>query len=164
MRSARRRRTVSAYRDGDRTVVILPARLSSAEEQRWVAEMLGRLEARERRRAPGDPELTVRAGRLAARFVAEAPPDPSVRWVDNQHLRWGSCTPADRTIRLSRRLAGLPEWVLDYVLVHELAHLVVPGHGPEFWAIVARYPRAERARGFLEGVAAVSGGGVPVLD
>lgn len=129
-----------------------------------MAEMLGRLEARERRRDPGDPELTVRAGRLAARFVAEAPREPSVRWVDNQHGRWGSCTPADRTIRLSRRLAGLPEWVLDYVLVHELAHLVVPGHGPEFWAIVARYPRAERARGFLEGVASVNGGTVPELD
>jgi predicted metal-dependent hydrolase len=39
--------------------------------------------------------------------------------------------------------------VLDYVLVHELAHLVVPDHSPAFHEIVDRYPRAERARGFL---------------
>jgi hypothetical protein len=72
--------------------------------------------------------------------------------VDNQHRRWGSCTPADRSIRLSSRLRSMPEYVVDYVLVHELAHLIEPSHDPRFWALVARYPRAERARGFLEGV------------
>jgi predicted metal-dependent hydrolase len=72
--------------------------------------------------------------------------------VDNQQRRWGSCTPADRSIRLSSRLQGMPEYVVDYVLVHELAHLVEPSHDARFWALVARYPRAERARGFLEGV------------
>jgi predicted metal-dependent hydrolase len=41
---------------------------------------------------------------------------------------------------------------VDYVLVHELVHLLEPGHDDRFWALVARYPRAERARGFLEGV------------
>jgi hypothetical protein len=46
-------------------------------------------------------------------------------------------------------LASEPGWVLDYVIVHELAHLDVPRHGPAFWSIVNRYPRAERARGFL---------------
>ena len=51
----------------------------------------------------------------------------------------------------------MPDWVLDYVLVHELAHLVVPGHGPQFWSLVDRYPRTERARGYLEGVAAATG-------
>jgi len=89
-----------------------------------------------------------------------------VRWVDNQGSRWGSCTPIDATIRLSSRLRGMPTWVIDYVLVHELAHLLVPGHGPAFWAEVGRYPRSERARGYLEGVAAVAGldlSGVRVL-
>ena len=71
--------------------------------------------------------------------------------------RWGSCTPADRTIRLSRRLLGLPDYVVDYVLLHELTHLLVPGHGPRFWEAMSRYERLERARGFLEGLSAADG-------
>ena len=50
---------------------------------------------------------------------------------------------------MSTRLAAWPPWVLDYVLVHELAHLVEFDHSPAFHALVDRYPRAERARGFL---------------
>jgi hypothetical protein len=72
--------------------------------------------------------------------------------VDNQQRRWGSCTPADGTIRVSSRLRSMPAYVVDYVLVHELAHLLEAQHDARFWALVARYPRAERARGFLEGV------------
>jgi predicted metal-dependent hydrolase len=149
-RSARRRRTVSAYRDGDRTVVLLPARMSRAEEREWVAAMVARLDARDRRTRPSDGELLARATRLADRFLPGAVPS-SVRWVDNQNQRWGSCTVDDATIRLSTRLKGMPEWVIDYVLLHELAHLVVPGHGPDFWRLLEGYPHVERARGFLEG-------------
>jgi predicted metal-dependent hydrolase len=77
------------------------------------------------------------------------PAPDSIRWVTNQEGRWGSCTPTDRTIRISSRLVGEPGWVLDYVIVHELAHLVVQGHDRAFWDLVERYPRTERARGFL---------------
>ncbi len=159
VRSRNRRRTVSAYRDGDRTVVLVPAGLSAAEEQRWVTDMVGRLdrrEARTRTRA-GDDGLSVRAAALSARHLEGRARPVSVRWVTNQNSRWGSCTPADGTIRLSHRLRSMPAWVVDYVLVHELAHLLVPGHGPDFWAWVERYPRTERARGFLEGVALTAG-------
>jgi hypothetical protein len=156
-RSDRRRRTVSAYREGDTVVVMLPARMTRAEEQRWVAEMLERVTAREQRRRPSDDALLVRAEELARRHLGGKALPRSVRWVDNQGSRWGSCTPADASIRLSRRLQGMPPWVVDYVLVHELAHLLVPGHGQDFWALVAAYPKAERARGYLEGVAAASG-------
>jgi predicted metal-dependent hydrolase len=153
-RSARRRRTVSAYRDGDRTIVLLPARMSAAEEQRWVTVMLDKLAAQESRRMPGDDELAARAARLSEQYLnARAVPD-TVRWVTNQNSRWGSCTPAEGSIRLSHRLQGMPEYVIDYVLLHELAHLLVPGHGPRFWKLLENYPRTERARGFLEGVVA----------
>lgn len=153
-RSARRRRTVSAYRDGDRTVVLIPARMSPAEEQRWVTVMLDKLAAQESRRMPGDDELAARAERLSEQYLpGRAVPD-TVRWVTNQNSRWGSCTPAEGSIRLSHRLQGMPEYVIDYVLLHELAHLLVPGHGPQFWKLLDGYPRTERARGFLEGVVA----------
>jgi predicted metal-dependent hydrolase len=159
-RSARRRRTVSAYRDGDRTVVLIPARFSKAEERRWVAEMLDRLAARDMRRLSGprrsDAALLTRARQLSASVLDGRVRPTSVRWVSNMSTRWGSCTPADGSIRVSSRLRGMPTWVLDYVLVHELAHLAVPGHGADFWDLVQQYPRAERARGYLEGVAAAA--------
>jgi predicted metal-dependent hydrolase len=153
VRSPRRRKTVSAYRDGERTVVLLPARLTAAEERRWIAEMVAKLDARDARRRPSDGALLARARELSVRYLDGRAEPVSVRWVDNQFKRWGSCTPADGAIRLSRRLEGMPPWVVDYVLVHELAHLLVPGHEPRFWAWVERYPRTERARGYLEGVA-----------
>jgi predicted metal-dependent hydrolase len=155
-RSRRRRRTVSAYREDDKVVVLIPARLSRAEEREWVATMLARLERSEKRRRPSDESLTRRAHGLNDKYLGGLARADSVRWVDNQNSRWGSCTPTDRTIRLSRRLQGMPSWVIDYVLVHELAHLLEPGHSPEFWGWVDRYPKAERAKGFLEGVAAAS--------
>jgi predicted metal-dependent hydrolase len=158
-RSARRRRTVAAYRDGDTVVVLIPARFSAVEEREWVHKMLARLDAREQRsrRPRGNTELEARARRLSRVYLDGAVDPSSVRWVTNQRGRWGSCTPADGTIRLSSRLCGMPDWVVDYVLVHELVHLRIPGHGPDFWALVERYPRAERARGYLEGVAASAG-------
>ncbi|MFD7992401.1 M48 metallopeptidase family protein [Streptomyces mexicanus] len=156
-RSARRRRTVSAYREGDRTIVLIPARMSEAEERRWVKVMLDKLAAQESRRAPsGDAELAERAGRLSAQYLDGRARPSSVRWVTNQNTRWGSCTPAEGSIRLSHRLQGMPEYVVDYVLLHELAHLLVPGHGPGFWRLLEAYPRTERARGYLEGVAAAA--------
>jgi len=171
-RSARRRRTVTAYREMGRTVVLIPAAFSPAEERRWVAQMVAKLQTREERRRRslgGDTELMTRARALSAAHLDGLAEPASVRWVDNQHRRWGSCTPADRSIRLSSRLRSMPDYVVDYVLVHELVHLLEPGHDDRFWTLVARYPRAERARGFLEGVeqathGAEAPGGVPAGD
>lgn len=144
VRSARRRKTVQA-REVDGVVrVSIPATMTKADEERWVGEMVRRFQ---RRQATGRLELAGRADLLAARYRLPRP--RSIRWVDNQAARWGSCTPADATIRISSRLAGYPEWVIDYVIVHELAHLAHRGHGPRFWSLVNRYPRTERARGFL---------------
>lgn len=153
-RSARRRRTVSAYREGDRTIVLIPARMSQAEERHWVSVMLERLAAQESKRRIGDDELEARAARLSQQYLDGQARPAVVRWVTNQNTRWGSCTPADASIRLSHRLQGMPDYVVDYVLLHELAHLLVPGHGPRFWKLLEAYPRTERARGYLEGVVA----------
>ena len=151
-RSARRRRSVTAYREGDVVVVAIPARFSRAQEREWVERMLGRLQAQDRRRRPSDEALVRRAAALSTRYLGGGPRPTSVRWEQNMRTRWGSCTPADGTVRISARLRGVPPWVLDYVLLHELAHLVEPRHGPAFWALLDGYPRTERARGYLEGL------------
>nr|WP_229698304.1 M48 family metallopeptidase [Wenjunlia tyrosinilytica] len=153
-RSTRRRRTVSAYREGNRTIVLIPARMSAAEEKRWVALMLDKLAAQESKRVLGDEALAARAAQLSGQYLGGRAVPDTVRWVTNQNTRWGSCTPAEGSIRLSHRLQGMPEYVVDYVLLHELAHLLVPGHGPKFWGLLEAYPRTERARGYLEGVVA----------
>src|SRR5205085_8466913 len=107
-RSARRRRTVSAYRDGERIVVLVPARMTRTEERHWVDVMTKRLAARERRSRPSDEQLLERATTLSERYLAGRPRPRSVRWVDNQGSRWGSCTIDDATIRLSNRLRSMP--------------------------------------------------------
>jgi predicted metal-dependent hydrolase len=163
-RSRKRRRTVAAYREDEKVVVLIPARMTRAEEKEWVRTMLARLERQEKRRRPSDAGLMRRAEGLNTRYLDGLASADTVRWVDNQNSRWGSCTPADRAIRLSRRLQGMPAWVIDYVLVHELAHLIEIGHTAAFWALVDRYPKAERAKGFLEGVAAASQLGITADD
>jgi predicted metal-dependent hydrolase len=144
VRSPRRRKTVSARQVGDVVRVSVPATMTRAEEEHWVTEMVRRIKRRQHSAAV---DLEERARGLAARFGLSMP--KSTRWVDNQLQRWGSCTPSDGTVRISSRLATEPPWVLDYVIVHELAHLQVCGHSKAFWDIVGRYPLAERARGFL---------------
>jgi len=79
----------------------------------------------------------------------DLPRASTVRWVPNRRSQWATCDTATREIQVIERLAEFPAWVLDYVLVHELAHLVHPNHSARFWALVNRFPRAERARGFL---------------
>jgi len=156
-RSKRRRRTVSAYRDGDRIIVLVPASLTQAEEDDWVEQMVARVERSEQRLRPSDEELLARATALSDTYFGGMAVPASVRWVDNMQTRWGSCTPCDRSIRLSDRLQGMPTWVVDYVLVHEIAHLFEPGHDDRFWGWVNRYPQAERAKGYLEGWSAAVG-------
>lgn len=155
-RSARRRRSVSiTRRDGD-LVVSIPASMSRREEGEWVRRLIEQL-ARKEQRAMGprrsDAHLVARAAELSELYLDSRAQPTSVQWSTRQQRRWGSCTPTEGSIRLSTRLQGMPGWVVDSVLVHELVHLLVPGHGPDFQALMDRYPQAQRARGFLEGVA-----------
>ncbi len=144
-------RTVTAFREGDTTVISIPARFTRAQEREWVQRMVARLAAQERRRRPSDEGLAARAAELSDRYLGGRARPSSVAWSTRQGRRWGSCTPVDGTIRISTRVQGMPRWVIDYVLLHELVHLLHAGHGPDFWAELEAYPRTERARGFLEG-------------
>lgn len=151
-RSRRRKRTISAHREGDKTVVLVPAHLSKAEEDKAVRSLVERLDRREQRARPSDDELMERAAVLSGRWLDGKAIPLSVRWVSNQNARWGSCSSGDRSIRLSDRLKGMPTYVVDYVLLHELAHLLEANHSKSFWALVDAYPDAVRAKAFLEGV------------
>jgi predicted metal-dependent hydrolase len=167
-RSKRRTRTVTAYRDGDTLVVLIPARLSKAEEAHWVAEMQRKLLKGEPRKLqpakPSDEALLRRCAELSAKHLQGRATPTSVRWVPPMRTRWASCTPADGTIRVSGHLKSVPGWVLDYVLVHELAHLLVPSHNAKFWELVREYPKTDRAMGYLEGLSAAAGLGVVTED
>lgn len=151
-RSARRKRSIQVRRDGNKTIALVPAHVPQAEADEVIARLIERLDRRERRKHVSDDELFERATQLSATHLGGKAVPVSVRWVSNQNTRWGSCTIQDKTIRLSDRLTGMPLWVIDYVLVHELAHLIEANHGKKFWRLVDAYPQSERAKGFLEGV------------
>lgn len=167
-RSARRHRTVSAYRKDDVLVVLIPAAMTKAEEEHWVAEMERKLQRQEARRASRTPSsdeaLWERCAELSRRYLDGSAQPASVRWVPPMRTRWASCTPSEGTIRVSERLRNVPEWVLDYVLVHELAHLRIAEHNTRFWELVRRYPKTERAIGYLEGLSDAEGLDISGLD
>lgn len=152
IRSAKRRKTVSATVDKGVLIVRIPARLSKAEEARWVERMREKLLQKRAKKAQArsDEALESRARRLAGDYFGDL--QFSIVWSNRQQQRWGSCTPLDRSIRLSTNLKKFPDYVIDYVIIHELAHLIIADHSPEFWQLCARYPLTDRARGFLEGV------------
>ena len=144
IRSPRRKKTIQARLVDGVLRVRIPATMTAAEEAAAVTDMERRFE---RKLGVQTIDLPSRAKRLAASFDLPAPRE--IVFSDRQELRWGSCTPGDGRIRISNRLAGFPDWVVDYVIVHELAHLEELSHSARFWGLVDRYPLAERARGYL---------------
>lgn len=150
IRSSRRKNTSSAQRVGGRIVVRIPAGLNPTQEQETVNNLLLALERQTRRRSlNADRSLAERAAELNRKYFDGKLKLNSIEYVTNQQRRYGSCTPATASIRISDRLATMPAWVLDYVIVHELAHLREGNHSPTFWKLVNRYPLSERARGYL---------------
>jgi predicted metal-dependent hydrolase len=156
VRSARRKRTAEARVVADDHIrVSLPGWVRPEDEHEWVQPLVEKVH---RRLRSAQVDLAERAAALARRYRLPAP--SSIRWVGNQGSRWGSCTPATGEVRISDRLAGAPRYVLDYVVVHELAHLVHGDHSAAFKALENRYPRAERARGYLEALSRYSANSV----
>ena len=149
IRSKRRKRSISAFRQGGKIVISIPARLSKAEEREIVPEMIAKIRAKEV--AAPESELMEMADALLSSFAPEIAIRPaSVNWRQ-MNERWGSCTSVDRSIRLASKLQRAPKYVLEFVLYHEAIHLQHADHGPEFYQFLHRYPRHLEAEAFLAG-------------
>jgi len=154
IRSEKRKKTISAeVRDGI-LVVRVPANISNDELQSHINSLRTRLKRRVSRRNVSQPDedLEKIARDLNSKYFAGKLKWDSIRYVTNQNKRFGSCTPSAGTIRISHRLSSMPKWVIQYVVIHELSHLVELSHNKRFWKLVNRYPLTERARGYLMAV------------
>ncbi len=143
IRSSRRIKTVQAHKSGNKIVISIPALMTKAEEELWVSVLTRRIEQKYSQAI----NLKDRAKYLCSKYDLVEP--NSIGWVNNQNTRWDSCSIETKKIRISSRIKSFPLWVLDYVIVHELAHLVIPSHNSQFWQLVNRYPKTERSIGFL---------------
>ena len=152
IRSDQRRKTVSARLEDGVLIIRAPATIKDEELAPIIEGLKKRMQRRSQTSRQTDDALEKRAQELNRKYFKGRLRWVSVRYVSNQNSRFGSCTPDNGTIRLSDRLATMPAWVRDYVLVHELAHLIEANHGPNFWKLVNRYPLTERARGYLMAV------------
>ncbi len=144
LRSKRRKRSVGAQLIGDVLHITVPSWMSRAEEAEWVEKFSASY-----RRQLSTERINLRQRALALSRKHSLPRPREIVWDDTMSARWGTCTLDTGEIRLSTRLAAFPNWVLDYVIVHELCHIEIESHTPAFWELVNRYPRAERAVGYL---------------
>jgi hypothetical protein len=144
VRSKRRKKTSEAHLVGSVLNIKIPNAMTKTEEAEIVKYFVDKFELKYGAKRI---DLDERAAKLAQRYGLERP--LIIRWVSNQNQRWGSCSPEDKVVRLSDKLVPFPDWVIDYVIVHELAHLTYAGHDKDFWALVNRYAKTERARGYL---------------
>ena len=150
IRSPRRRRTIQARMSDGVLVIRIPARMSAAEERHAVQDMVGRVARKQGTSRHSDAQLASRAQYLNETYLGGRAKLGSIRWVSNQNTRWGSCTTSTGDIRISDRLKSVPDYVVDSVIIHELTHTFIPGHGREFWQWADKAPQAERAKGYLE--------------
>ncbi len=154
IRSRKRKKTISAKEVDGVIQLYLPMGLSREEESKYVLWAKKRFEAQRRKKElwadNADSVLELRARELNKRYFGGELSWVQLSYTTEQNARtFGICNTAKKTIRISDRLRKMPKFVHDYVVVHELAHLKVPGHGPEFWKLVNRFPKTERARGYL---------------
>lgn len=154
---SRLKKTVRWTVQDGRVEIRAPRRIARRELDKIVDDVIARVrKSRARARKRNDIDLQARAEGINQRYFGGELRWNSIRWVDNMEKRLGSCTsggPTDGDIRLSSRMRGWPEYVVDYVIAHELAHRRHANHSRAFWDYLARYPQIERARGFIEGIA-----------
>jgi len=151
IRNQRRRRSMSAYRHAGVIEIHIPAKMSRRQELEVIPEMIAMVLRREARERKTDLQLMQIGMEQLATYLPEFDTYPaSINWR-NMNERWGSCTTVDRTIRISDRLIGAPNYVLNYIIFHELIHLKVVSHDQEFKNYLSRFTDRDKAEAFLEG-------------
>jgi hypothetical protein len=150
LRSKKRRRTVSARMIKDILVVRAPENIPENRLEKVVAELKARIERKQLKEELNKHEyLAQRAKEFNWQYFENKLNINSIEYVTDQNSKFGCCNCRTGCIRISHRISAMPQWVRDYVVIHELAHLAVPDHSKAFWNIVNRYKLAERARGYL---------------
>ncbi len=162
-RDRRLKKSARWVREPDGIILLrVPHRTPGKQVDRLLENVSKQL-ARRRKRATGrtDDDLQQRAEAINDKHFSGAIRWGAIRWVGNMQHRLGSCTSGgvtDGHIRISERIKDWPQWVVDYVIAHELAHRVYPNHSAEFWAYLeSAYPLTERARGFIQGMGFAQG-------
>jgi len=149
-RSKRRKKTVSARLDGDIMYVYAPVDTPEKELNEIIKNFEKRFVKRNiKKKLNEEQNLSEVFGRLNKKYFNGKIKIKSIKYVTNQQKKYGSCDYRKKTIRLSHYIARMPDWVRDYVIIHEMAHILEPNHSKAFWDIVYCYKLAERARGFL---------------
>jgi len=149
VRSPNRKKTISAKLRENELLIYLPSGLSKSEENQWVEKMCQHMEKKMQKCEPDSDALLKRANELNRRYFNGKIKINSIKYVTNQNSIFGSCNPRKGTIRISHRVAKMPQWVKDYLIIHEMAHFISPDHSKTFREMVNRYMYAERARGYL---------------
>lgn len=146
----RRNRTASARMVGNVLHVRVPASMPEANVQEIVKNFKRRFEKRQRKMELSMKEdLKAISDKLNKKHFGGIVDVAHIEYTTEQSRIFGSCDTKTRTIRISHRVAEMPRWVRDYVIVHEMAHILERNHNRNFWELVNRYKLAERARGFL---------------
>jgi predicted metal-dependent hydrolase len=149
----KRVKNINARLRGTMLSISAPLNTPQATLDQVIPDLARRLVRRAHaRQVNAEEDAVALARRIAARFP-NRPEVAEVLFVTNQEARWGSYSPATRTIRLHAALRRMPRWVLEAVVAHELAHVTHQDHSPAFWKLLRRvYPDTDRARAFLAGV------------
>ena len=150
IRSPRRKRTVSARLVKDMLLVNAPVFMPEARLEKIVANFKERFQRKRLKEELNQKEdLMSAARRLNEKYFENKLKVEAIEYSVNQNSRFGCCNYRAGHIRISHRLGLMPAWVRDYVIVHEMAHLIQPDHSRAFRDIVSRYELAERAKGYL---------------
>jgi len=149
-RSRKRKRTVSAKVLGNVIQISAPQNIPEEQLEEIISSLKKRIEKQiEKRNLASDKNLGKIVQDLNRKYFDGKIEVKSIEYSTNQDKIFGSCSSHEKRICISHRLSKMPTWVRDYVIVHEMAHIIEPNHGNAFWQIISRYPLAERARGFL---------------
>ncbi|MEJ2758905.1 MAG: M48 family metallopeptidase [Anaerolineales bacterium] len=157
-RDKRLKKTARWQREPDGSLLVrIPSRFPKKNLPALLENIAGQVnKQKQKAQRRTDEDLQSRAQYINRTYFNKKIQWEAIRWVKSMKTRLGSCTTGGATdghIRISEEIRSWPQWVVDYVIAHELAHRLHPNHSKAFWQTLEdAYPQTERARGFIKGV------------